>query len=512
MNSFKTISVNVRGIRNADKRKIVFSWIKNQKASIVFLQETHITHEIQHLIENELKGTWVFANGSNRSCGVCVYISNALDVQMVDFKASTDGRKILINLLINGDEFSLLNIYAPTNKTNREQFFKRLTTFIRRNCKNMSKLIIGGDMNCVMNPSVDTKGAKSVYKPSNALKSIIKCFKLCDIWRKLHPNVHQFTWRQLSLGVSSRIDFWLVSKDMIQFIENTCIKPTVKSDHNAIMLSVKMNNVKHGPGYWKMNVNILKDELYVKAIKQCIAKCKNEYSNENPQVKWEVCKVKIKELTQAFSKKKAKQNRGEVKEIEKKLCDLEEKINNGENSPNICKDYTETKSKLERYYQQKCKGASIRARVRWFEEGEKNTKYFLNLEKHQGVKKQLTKVRTEQNKTVTTEEEVLNETVKFYQNLYTSQEIKDDDICNYLNNVRIRKLNKKDRVSCEGLITLSECKKAVFKMKKNKTPGSDGLPIEWYQMYWDNISYLPLNPLNYSFAYGQVYCSQRKEY
>ena len=30
----------------------------------------------------------------------------------------------------------------------------------------MSKLIIGGDMNCVLNPSKDTKGARSMYKPS----------------------------------------------------------------------------------------------------------------------------------------------------------------------------------------------------------------------------------------------------------------------------------------------------------------------------------------------------------
>ena len=65
-----------------------------------------------------------------------------------------------------------------------------------------------------------------------------------------------------------------------------------------------MNNVKRGPGYWKMNVNILNDDNYVKEVKQCIAMCENEYSTENPQVKWEICKIKVKELTQAFGKKK----------------------------------------------------------------------------------------------------------------------------------------------------------------------------------------------------------------
>ena len=47
-------------------------------------------------------------------------------------------------------------------------------------------------------------------------------------------------------------------------------------------------------------------------------------------------------------------------------------------------------------------------------------------------------------------------------------------------------------------------------MKKNKTSGSDGLPIEWYQKFWDDISHLLLGSLNYSYTYGQLSCTQRK--
>ena len=89
MNSFKILSLNVRGIRNKEKRKTIFSWIRNQKAKIVFLQETHATDDLQKLIENELKGTWVFANGDNRARGVCVYISNTLECQINTSKKVT---------------------------------------------------------------------------------------------------------------------------------------------------------------------------------------------------------------------------------------------------------------------------------------------------------------------------------------------------------------------------------------------------------------------------------------
>jgi len=46
-----------------------------------------------------------------------------------------------------------------------------------------------------------------------------------------------------------------------------------------------------------------------------------------------------------------------------------------------------TKDMLELFYEEKVKGTIIRARARWHEYGEKSTKYFLNLEKRNHVKK-----------------------------------------------------------------------------------------------------------------------------
>ena len=45
------------------------------------------------------------------------------------------------------------------------------------------------------------------------------------------------------------------------------------------------------------------------------------------------------------------------------------------------------KEELELLYKEKVKGIIIRARARWHEDGEKSTKYFLNLEKRNHIKK-----------------------------------------------------------------------------------------------------------------------------
>ena len=47
------------------------------------------------------------------------------------------------------------------------------------------------------------------------------------------------------------------------------------------------------------------------------------------------------------------------------------------------------KAELEKIIELRTKGAILRSQIRWYNEGEKNTKYFLNLEKTDIAKKEL---------------------------------------------------------------------------------------------------------------------------
>lgn len=47
-------------------------------------------------------------------------------------------------------------------------------------------------------------------------------------------------------------------------------------------------------------------------------------------------------------------------------------------------------------------------------------------------------------------------------------------------------------------------------MERNKTPGSDGLPAEFYKVFWNDISDLFLNSINYAYRIGQLSVTQRR--
>ena len=71
--------------------------------------------------------------------------------------------------------------------------------------------------------------------------------------------------------------------------------------------------------------------------------------------------------------------------------------------------------------QRQTRGAMIRSKARWHNEGEKNTKYFLNLEKRHFNTKTIRQLQLENSSVIKTDEEILTEAKSFYQNLYASR-------------------------------------------------------------------------------------------
>ena len=106
-------------------------------------------------------------------------------------------------------------------------------------------------------------------------------------------------------------------------------------------------------------------------------------------------------------------------------------------------------------------------------------------------------------KKITDTEGILNEEVKFYRKLYTSNCKSDDQIKRYISSARPDYvLNEKEKSLCEGLLKESECTDVVFQMKKNKSPGSDG--VEFYQAFWPDVKSLVIKSLNEGYIKGQL--------
>ena len=85
-------------------------------------------------------------------------------------------------------------------------------------------------------------------------------------------------------------------------------------------------------------------------------------------------------------------------------------------------------NELENIILYKTKGAIIRSKARWYNEGEKNSKYFLNLENRHCKRKTITQIKTSNGSYATNDPDILKECNSFYSRLYASKKSHGDII------------------------------------------------------------------------------------
>ena len=109
------------------------------------------------------------------------------------------------------------------------------------------------------------------------------------------------------------------------------------------------------------------------------------------------------------------------------------------------------------------------------EYGEKNTRYFLNLEKKKGEKENIIKMKLKHETETEDQEIIQGEDDNFYRALYESSNINIEtpESNTFFENELIKPLSDENANICEGKITKEECKKALNEMGIGKSPGSD---------------------------------------
>ena len=150
----------------------------------------------------------------------------------------------------------------------------------------------------------------------------------------------------------------------------------------------------------------------------------------------------------------------------------------------------------------------IRSKAQWIEMGEKPTKYFFQLENKRQSRNSITELRVN-NSSVTSDKNILRECREFYQTLYTAEQVNlesQDWLLDQLDTA----LTADDQQRCEGELTLNECFEAVSQLSSNKSPGSDGLPIEFYRCFWSLLGPDLVAILNYSYTHGSLSDTQRR--
>ena len=225
---------------------------------------------------------------------------------------------------------------------------------------------------------------------------------------------------------------------------------------------------------------------------------------------FEIVKIKVKEQSIKYCINKARQERQRQYEFESRLEHIDCLISHKpDTAPSLYEERQRLKDQLDTIFAKKSFAAFVRSRAKWIEDGEKSSSYFLNLEKRHQIHNSIDMLTDEQGNTHTHDGNILKHCENYYANLYKSREPKQQNIDQYLDKLSdLPVLTKDSQKVCEGMITVAECQNAIKFMKNNKSPGLDGLTIEFYKTFWADISDMLIDSFNESLNKGYLSYSE----
>ena len=256
----KIVSWNVNSVRARIVN--ILNYINKNQPDILMLQEIK-TEEMNFPVNDfEKLGYKSYVFGQKSYNGVAILSKNKINKIDKNFLKDPKKQARILNcqIKIKSNIINLINIYVPNgNPVNTEKYdYKKkwLSNFVKqieKTLQNNKNIIIGGDFN-IIPEQIDVHDHTRYENDALFKIEIRKKFReilnlgFVDIFRHINKNKEEYTFWDYFAGswqknLGMRIDHFLVSKNLVNFIQNINInkKPRSQvkpSDHTPIELEI----------------------------------------------------------------------------------------------------------------------------------------------------------------------------------------------------------------------------------------------------------------------------------
>ena len=238
----------------------------------------------------------------------------------------------------------------------------------------------------------------------------------------------------------------------------------------------------------------------------------------NHQSFLDVLLMEIRRVSMSFSARKKKDRLANEQLLLASIEQLEAELAaeyNIENFNDLNEILQSKKIELDNLYAFQAQGAFVRARARYQTEGEKPTRLFCSLEKHNAIQKHIPKLIVEKNNQkveIKDQKSIEGEIYKYYEDLFSYKHTDSLNIESFLTpevSVSCPKLSDIQKNAMERIITVEELTKHLKKTKNNVSPGSSGFTNEFFKFFWIDLKHFVTKAVNFGYESGMLSVTQR---
>ncbi|KAJ9535821.1 hypothetical protein OSB04_un001032 [Centaurea solstitialis] len=470
---------NIRGLNSRIKQKEVQDSIRLHGLSLFAVIETRLQSDNIGKVCNDTFGSWnwvsnsVFCEGGTRI--VIAWNMKVLDLMVMEGHAQA----IHCMVRLKNDPIPL---YVSIAYGANDLVKRRLLWSSIRKHKVMigaQPWIVMGDFNAMLFPH-DGLGGSS--RRDRAMEEFGECVDDVEIMDVRYSGV-QYSWRQKPTsvdGIVRKLDRILANTDFLSRFRSSFahFHPWGISDHSLGVISFSDDVIVHKPGFKFDNV-VTKDSRFLPTVKEVWQE--QVYGSFMHKV---LCRLKK-------LKAPLRKLRGDCGNLSKRVSTFKSELDEiqaaCDNEPyNV--DLMEDLAHIQLAYQQARKDEEIhlaqRAKIKWLNEGDGNTRFFHNAVKERRGKNFIRSV-CDLNGNYTYDIGVED---VFVDHFHTILGMEDGMDCPDLqHDLFENKLNLSEALHMIRPIQDLEIKNAIFSIGNDKAPGSDGFSSKFFKDAWEVI-------------------------
>ena len=358
------------------------------KFDVLILVETHhkVLEEISPLLQTYDNDRTVIhseATVADNYAGIAVLINNKLT--LLEHTSVLPGRLLNFKLKCHRKIYNITAFYGYTGKSASRNNLEQMTEHLLSYHKNSDNNVIVGDFNFVENDLDRKNRTRSGRNQVDIILSktwdeFTENLGISDPFRARNPNRRTYSYIHTKDNSKSRIDRIYVNDECCNEVLSYKHTPTFfRRAHKIVTFSLK-EECERGPGFWKMNISILRDRAYETLVEKTI----NDVTSlgiDDPIERWLIFKETIKIDTIVYSAKK--------REIERRIKNMcERHVEILEQNPLLGQDiqlHEEHEfylSKLNDWHRKQMQGHQTRVKTQpRLEPGEPNISFYADLEK-----------------------------------------------------------------------------------------------------------------------------------
>ena len=513
------ISLNCRGLKKEQKFKQLLTRIHMTHHSnvIAALQETHL--EINNL-NYTWKGKHIFTEGSGSKGGIITLLSDNMLVKEQS-NLGQEAQISLIEVLDQRDkhEIILVNLHSPCpHNQDKIIFYSEIKSEVDKLLAKYddAKVIMMGDYNTTFNDSerLGTNRSRSEKIIASKINQIMEEIQLRDCWDDTSKNT--MTWRHGDK--MSRLDRIQWSRELdLDLLKLETDWTYTQSDHCAVIAKLgkiskkRFDKIVRIDTFFMNNVILKHKFLSELSIKMG----QTVDTNMNPHQKLEYLKMTIRSTALEIASNYKKERNREMDDLRRDIEFWQSSFENAKDE--MFKSFA--RSKVDEAI---CKRDKIldnigeficnRLKSKWYQEGERGTKYFLNMQKSRGNKLELRSLMKDNNELTNDPLEIDKMVEEFYRKLYEkgdSKAGKERGLMNFLN-----KLEKPDPLCIENINTPLNLLdlKSTLDSCSDSSPGPDGIPYSIIKLTWTYFGPILLDSWNFAVSTGSLTHSHESSY